>query len=40
MAPRLRGGDDAKGRPVPPVPSFPRQRESTWVARIWLWVFA
>ena len=40
MDPRLRGGDDEKGRPVPPVPSFPRQRESTWVARIWLWVFA
>ena len=29
MDPRLRGGDDKKGRPVPPEPSFPRQREST-----------
>ena len=29
MDPRLRGGDDEKGRPVPPVPSFPRKREST-----------
>lgn len=34
LDPRLRGGDDEKGRPVPPVPSFPRQRESTLVARI------
>jgi hypothetical protein len=39
MDPRLRGGDDEKGRRVPPEPSFPRKRESTWVARIRLPVF-
>ena len=31
---RLRGRDDKRGRPVPPMRSFPRQRESTRADRI------
>jgi hypothetical protein len=34
MDPRLRGRDDEEDRPDPPVPSFPRKRESTLAARI------
>jgi len=34
MDPRLRGRDDEEGRTLPPVPSFPRKRESTLAVMI------